>query len=151
MKKNSICVMLVFNATGESVFKRSKIQITGEGGAATEFKIDVSDTAKTNLGMANEAGTKPSSGNAAGGQPKYTKEQIEAMKAQNTKAQSQNTLISQAVNAINAKQWQEAITPLQQLIAADPNRYEFYQSLGEAQFNLGQYDEAVQNFEKGIQ
>src|SRR5438270_1457759 len=34
----------VFNATGESVFKRSKIQITGEGGAATEFKIDVSDT-----------------------------------------------------------------------------------------------------------
>ena len=142
----------LFSTTGESVFKRGKIQITGEGGAVNEYKIDISDASKTNLGMTNEVGTKPSgSGAAASGQPKYTKEQLEAMKAQNAKAQSQNALISQAVNAINAKQWQEAIPPLQQLIAADPGRYEFYQSLGEAQLNLGQYDDAVQNFEKGIQ
>ena len=140
----------VFSPTGESLFKRNKIQITGEGGAVMEFKIDVSDATKTNLGMTNEAGTKPS-GKAESGQPKYTKEQLEAMKAQNAKAQGQNALITQAVNAINAKQWQEAVAPLQQLIAADPNRYEFYQSLGEAQLNLGQYEEAVQNFEKGIQ
>src|SRR5437660_284877 len=140
----------VFSPTGESLFKRNKIQITGEGGAVMEFKIDVSDATKTNLGMTNEAGAKPS-GKTESTQPKYTKEQLEAMKAQNAKAQSQNVLITQAVNAINAKQWQEAVAPLQQLIAADPNRYEFYQSLGEAQLNLGQYEEAVQNFEKGIQ
>src|SRR5438874_8567197 len=115
----------LFSTTGESVFKRGKIQITGEGGAVNEYKIDISDASKTNLGMTNEVGTKPSGGAAAGGQPKYTKEQLDAMKAQNAKAQSQNALISQAVNAINAKQWQEAIPPLQQLIAADPGRYEF--------------------------
>src|SRR5947209_4307227 len=141
----------VFNPAGESLWKRAKIVINvNEGGEVAAFQIDVTDAGKTNLGMINEAGTKPSGGAGSTG-PKYTKEQIEAMKAQNAKAQGQNALITQALTAINAKQWQEAVAPLQQLIAADPTRYEFYQSLGDAQYNLGQYDEAVQSYDKGVQ
>jgi tetratricopeptide (TPR) repeat protein len=140
----------VFSTTGEKLVTRGKLIINNEGGGITMWAIDVSDQSKTNLGMTNEgAGTKPRTGGSTG--PTYTKEQIEAMKAQNAKAVSQNALITQAINAMNAKQWQEAVPPLQQLIAADPNRYEFYQSLGEAQFNLGQFEDSVQTFEKGIQ
>jgi tetratricopeptide (TPR) repeat protein len=73
------------------------------------------------------------------------------MKAQLERAQAQNGLINQAIDAMNAREWQKAIAPLKQLIANDPDRYEFYQSLGEAQLNLAQYDEAIQSFEKGIQ
>jgi len=138
-----------FSPTGESLWKRNKVLVTNEGGDIQNFQIDYTDTAKTNLGMANETGTKPAPGPT--GQPKMTKEQIEAIKAQNAKAQGQNALITQAITALNAKQWQEAVSPLQQLIAADPNRYEFYQSLGDAQFNLGQFEEATQTYEKGVQ
>jgi tetratricopeptide (TPR) repeat protein len=142
----------VFNPSGESVFKRGNVVINGEGGAAAILTIDISNAAATNLGMTNEVGTKPAAGGGDNkGQPKVTKEQIEAIKAQNAKAQSMNSLISQAQNAMNAKQWQEAIGPLQQMIAADPNRWEFYQALGNSQLNLAQYDQAVQTYEKGIQ
>lgn len=145
----------VFNQSGESLFKRTGVIVNGEGGAAAIMTVDISNPTATNLGMNNEVGTKPSGGGggaaAGAGQPKYTKEQIEALKAQNAKAQSMNALITQAQNAMNAKQWQEAVAPLQQMIAADPNRWEFYQALGNSQLNLNQYDEAVQTFEKGVQ
>jgi tetratricopeptide (TPR) repeat protein len=81
---------------------------------------------------------------------KFTPEQIEAMKKQREQAMAQNALITQALNAINAKHWQDAVSPLEQLIAADPSRYEFVQSLGDAYFNLGQYDKAVQSYQQGI-
>src|SRR5437660_5618203 len=91
----------VFNPAGESLWKRAKIVINvNEGGEVAAFQIDVTDAGKTNLGMINEAGTKPSGGAGSTG-PKYTKEQIEAMKAQNAKAQGQNALITQALTAIN--------------------------------------------------
>jgi tetratricopeptide (TPR) repeat protein len=144
----------VFSPSGESLFKRNGVIVNGEGGAAAIMTVDISNPTATNLGMSNEVGTKSAGGGAAAagaGQPKYTKEQIEAIKAQNAKAQNMNGLITQAQNAMNAKQWQEAVAPLQQMIAADPNRWEFYQALGNSQLNLNQYDEAVQTFEKGIQ
>jgi tetratricopeptide (TPR) repeat protein len=142
----------VFNPSGESVFKRTNVAIAGEGGNAAVLDVDISNPTGTNLGMTNEGNTKPSAGGGdAKGQPKVTKEQIEAIKTQNAKAQNMNTLISQAQNAMNAKQWQEAIAPLQQMIATDPNRWEFYQALGNSQLNLTQYDQAVQTYEKGIQ
>jgi tetratricopeptide (TPR) repeat protein len=83
--------------------------------------------------------------------PTLSKEQIEAIKKQNEKATNMNVLIQQANNAVNAKNWQQAIPPLQQLVAADPTRWEFYSALGDAQLNTGQYDRAVENYQKGIQ
>jgi tetratricopeptide (TPR) repeat protein len=61
-----------------------------------------------------------------------------------------DTLFGQAQSALNAKNWQEAKGLFEQLAAADPNRWEFYQGLGTAQMNLGQFDESVRAYEKGI-
>jgi len=93
----------------------------------------------------------PAQGASAKEPPKYTKEQIEEIKKENAKAQSMNALIKQANDAISAHNWQDAIAPLQQLIAADPNNWQYYSGLGDAQMNLGQYAQAVDTYKKGIQ
>jgi len=83
-------------------------------------------------------------------QSQLTPEQIAAMKEARAKAAKKNALITQATTAMNAKNWQEAVDPLQQLIALDPTGWEYYSSLGDAQLNLGQYDQAVQTYGNGI-
>src|SRR5690348_12926115 len=124
----------VADASGQKVYS-SKQGITGEAngqmGGMQQLDIDISQ--------------------AAGGHPKYTKEQIEAIKEQNKKAESQNALINQVNAALNAKNWEGAIPPLQQLSQQDPSRWRFTQSLGDAQLNTGQYEQAVASYEKGIQ
>jgi tetratricopeptide (TPR) repeat protein len=82
--------------------------------------------------------------------PAYTKEQLDELKKQNERAQSQNALIKQAMEAMTAKNWQAALAPLQQLIAEDPNNWQYYSALGDVQFNLGSYDQALVAYEKGI-
>lgn len=123
----------VFSPSGENLFTINKTQVSLEGGAATTLNIDITKDRKTGAG-----------------QPTYTKEQIEAIKAQNAKATSMNALIGQAQNAMNSKNWQEAIAPLQQMIEMDPKRWEFYQALGNSQINLSHYQEAVDAYEKGL-
>jgi len=91
-----------------------------------------------------QPGTSPS-------QPKATKEQIEEIKKQNAKNEAQNALIKQANDALSAQKWQDAIAPLQQLIAADPANWQYYSGLGDAQFHLGQYEQAADAYQKGIQ
>jgi tetratricopeptide (TPR) repeat protein len=124
----------VSSPSGEKLYS-VKQTITGEAngqmGGEQEMNIDIAQGAK--------------------GQPKYTKEQIEAIKAQNAKAESQNALINQAMAAMNAKNWEGAIPPLQQLTQSDPNRWQFFQALGNAQLNTGQYEPAIATYEKGIQ
>jgi tetratricopeptide (TPR) repeat protein len=82
--------------------------------------------------------------------PNYTQEQIEELKKQNERARNQNALIKQAMEAMAAKNWQAAVAPLQQLIAADPNNWQFHSAMGDVQFGLGAYDQAVAAYEKGI-
>ena len=82
--------------------------------------------------------------------PALTKEQLDELKKQNERAQSQNALIKQAMEAMTAKNWQAALAPLQQLIAEDPNNWQYYSALGDVQFNLGSYDQALAAYEKGI-
>jgi tetratricopeptide (TPR) repeat protein len=82
--------------------------------------------------------------------PQYTKEQIEELKKQNEKARGQNALIKQAMDAMTAKNWQAAVAPLQQLIAEDPNNWQYHSALGDVQFNLGSYDQALASYQKGI-
>jgi tetratricopeptide (TPR) repeat protein len=82
--------------------------------------------------------------------PQYTKEQIEELRKQNERAQHQNALIKQAMEAMTAKNWQAAVAPLQQLIADDPNNWQYHSAMGDVQFGLGAYDQAVDAYEKGI-
>jgi tetratricopeptide (TPR) repeat protein len=83
--------------------------------------------------------------------PGYTQEHIEEIKKQNERAQKQNVLIKQAMEAMSSKNWQAAVTPLQQLIADEPNNWQFHSAMGDVQFGLGAYDQAVAAYEKGIQ
>jgi tetratricopeptide (TPR) repeat protein len=70
--------------------------------------------------------------------------------SQNEKAAAINALIQQANNAMNAKNWEGAIAPLQELLTLDPAQWQFYATLGDAQLNLEEFDEAVESYEKGI-
>jgi tetratricopeptide (TPR) repeat protein len=124
----------VSSPTGEKLYK-AKRTISAEGGGEQTVDIDISQ----------------GSAGGPGGQPKMTKEQIEAAKAQNAKAEGMNALIAQAQTAIAAKNDQAAIPVLTQLTQLDPNRWQFFSALAQSHSNLGQYDEAIQNYEKGIQ
>ncbi len=48
------------------------------------------------------------------------------------------------------KNWLEEKSIYKQLIAVDPNRWDYYQGLGNAQLNLGEYQDAIRSYEKGI-
>ena len=123
----------ISSPTGEKLYK-AKRTIAAEGGGEQTVDIDVSSGA----------------GGGTPGQPKMTKEQIEAIKAQNAKAEGMNSLITQAQAAMAAKNDQAAIPVLTQLTQMDPNRWQFFSALANSHANLGQYDEAIQNYDKGI-
>lgn len=123
----------VVDASGEKLFKK-KTSVAPSGGGPVALNIDVSE------------------GKSDGSQqPTYTKEQIEAMKKQREQAINMNALIQQANAAMTAKNWQDAVAPLQQLIAMEPNNWQFYSSLGNTRLSLGQYQEAAETYQKGIQ
>lgn len=101
-------------------------------------------------GEAGTAGTGSKAGKTAEGQ-KVTKEEIEKIKAQNAKIENINALINQYQAAMKTNDWKATVEPLQGMIAADPSRWEYFQALGNSQLNLGDYDNAVQSYDKGIQ
>lgn len=123
----------IFGPGGNVLFAIDKRAVTSEDGKAEVINIDL---------------TKDRS--SGSGQPAMSQEQIEAIKAQNAKAANLNALITQYTNAANAKDWADAITALKGMIQIDPNRWDFYQALGNAQGNAGAYQEAVDAFEKGL-
>ena len=120
----------VFNATGEAVFKKA-LQITAEAGTTeNDISVDVS------------------AGGA--GQPSVSKEELEKLKGEREKALGENALIAQLNPALQAKDWATAEPILTKLIAMNPNRWDYQQALGNAQFSEGKFDEAVATFEKAI-
>jgi tetratricopeptide (TPR) repeat protein len=142
----------VFSPDGQTMAKTGK-QITDDE-TANQTVIDLSKAgpaASSSSGGAASGAGGGSNSSAPKAGTSMSQQQVEEIKAKNAKIQSENALITQAMNAMNAKQYQQALEPLQQLIAADPNRYEFYQTLGDAQLNLGQFDQAIANYQKGIQ
>jgi tetratricopeptide (TPR) repeat protein len=82
-------------------------------------------------------------------QPNYTPEQIEALKRQRDQALATNALIGQANAAMTAKDWQAAVDPLKQLIAAYPDNWVYLSALGDAELNLGRYSEALDAYANG--
>lgn len=87
--------------------------------------------------------------NLAGG--KKTKEQLELIRQENAHAAKINRLIVRYHIAVEMEAWQSAIDRIQELIALDPNRWEFYQNLGTLQANQMQYEEAAQSLAKGVE
>ncbi|HET8887906.1 MAG TPA: tetratricopeptide repeat protein, partial [Candidatus Angelobacter sp.] len=120
----------VLSATGESLYKKP-IKIVSENGS-TENDISV----------------EVSSGGVS--QPAVSKEELEKLKAEREKGLSQNALINQYNAAQQAKDWAQAAEILKKMIAAEPTRWEYQKALGDMQMNLGQYQEAVDTYEKVI-
>lgn len=148
----------VISATGDKLFHQKSTQVApGETSTSSVMKIDINETASNSgqgAGQGGQSGQGQGQGQAAGNgqpQPKYTKEQIEEIKKQNEKATNTNALIQQAMTALNAKNWQEAQTPLQQLIAIDPNNWQYQSAMGDVYLNTNQFDQAVDSYQKGIQ
>jgi tetratricopeptide (TPR) repeat protein len=120
---------VVQSASGVELFKGS-IAISGNTGEVQDLSVDVSP------GKAGVAGP--------------SKEELEKLKAEREKGLNINALISQYNAAQTAKNWQEAADILKKMITAEPNRWEYQKALGDAQLNLGQYQESADTYEKVI-
>lgn len=115
-------------AAGQKRFK-SQVRVKAEAGAEDDLSVEMTSA---------QQGTGPS------------KEELEKMKAEREKAVGENTLIAQLNPALQAKDWATAEPILTKLIAMNPNRWDYQQALGNAQFSQGKFDEAVATYEKAI-
>jgi len=118
----------ISDLSGEKLFKRT-VQVTGEGGAVQDLSVDVS---------------------SGSGGPKMSEAEVAKVKTENEKAMNQNTLIAQLNPALQAKNWAAAEPLLTQLVSMNPTNWEYLQALGNAQLNLGKFEEAVATYEKAI-
>ena len=144
----------IISPSGEKLYKQLTSVAPGQGTAEATLTIDISETkgsSSRSQGGQTSAGTSGQPGQATGQQPKYTKEQIEEIKKSNEKITSMKPLVDQAQTALNAKNWEAAVPPLQQLVTMDPSNWQYYSFLADAQMQLGQYDQAVDSYQKGIQ
>jgi tetratricopeptide (TPR) repeat protein len=126
---------------GNTVFTGKKlIGDNGDSNVSNVLNLDLSDTTR----LAPGAET-----NLAAG--KKTKEQLDLIRQENSNAAKINRLVVQFHAALDSQDWTNATSFLQQLIALDANRWEFYQNLGTIQANQQHYQEAVENFTKGVE
>ncbi|MGC2694462.1 MAG: tetratricopeptide repeat protein [Candidatus Angelobacter sp.] len=156
----------VIDADGKTVFTHDDINV-GESGDNVENVLDIDLTkgvsVKTpkgaSMGGAGGAGGRTSEfhgegpkGSTAGTKKEATisKEEMERLKAERDKGLNLNALITQYNTAAAAKNWQEASDTVQKMIIMDPNRWEYKKAMGDVQLNLGQYQEAVDTYEKTL-
>jgi tetratricopeptide (TPR) repeat protein len=78
-------------------------------------------------------------------------EAIQRTKDKSAKAIRMNELIDKANHAIQLSESRELQELTQMLIAEDPGRWQFHQWFGNAQFNLGKYDEAVKTYGEALE
>ena len=87
------------------------------------------------------------SGRLVAGENQKEADSVRRKNADNARA---SRLMEDLRHALDSSDWQRAAGILKELIASDPNRWEFWQNLGSMQNNLSQYQESVQSFEKAI-
>jgi tetratricopeptide (TPR) repeat protein len=81
---------------------------------------------------------------------KNKKEKNKEIARQNEKISEMNVLILQANAAAISEKWEDALAPLLQLTAMDPDGWEYFAELGDAQYHLGQYRDALGSYETGL-
>jgi tetratricopeptide (TPR) repeat protein len=87
---------------------------------------------------------------ASSGKPTISKERAAAINEKNKQLEAENELIAKYQTAQHDKNWPDAENILGQLIALNPNHWEYQKSLGDAQFNQGKYDDALATYKKTI-
>jgi tetratricopeptide (TPR) repeat protein len=135
-----------------------EIEITASDGSHVySGKRNIGDNTDTNsqntlnvdLSSAMNGPAGPGGTNLPSG--KKTKEQQELIRQENAHAAKINKLMVQYHTAVGLEDWLNAISLIKELIALDPNRWEFYQNLGALQSNQMQYAEAAQSFARGVE
>lgn len=114
-------------------------QVTGQPLKTNVLNVDLS-TVRPNGQMATSSGA-----------PNMSEAEVDAIRKENAQALRINQLAPELHAALDAQDWPRATGILQQLIAADPDRWEYYQNLGTIQSRTSQYEAAVQTFEKAIE
>ncbi|HEY2496183.1 MAG TPA: tetratricopeptide repeat protein [Candidatus Angelobacter sp.] len=112
---------------GDKRFK-GKVQVAGQNNGVDDLSVEMTSGAGSGV----------------------SKEEMEKLKAEREKGLNLNALITKYNAAQTAKNWQEAEDTLKQMIAVAPNRWDFQQALGNTQSNLGQYQDAINTYEKVI-
>jgi tetratricopeptide (TPR) repeat protein len=138
----------VVSADGERLLHQ-QISITpAESAHSVTLKIDVSLSKTTGLpGDPDEFGIlRPFPEPNIKNTQKHNKEVARL----NRKIEESNALILQANAAIRTQQWQQALEPLQQLTGMEPDYWGNFCQLGDVQFHLGQYQEAIGSYETAI-
>jgi tetratricopeptide (TPR) repeat protein len=78
-------------------------------------------------------------------------EAIERTKEKSAKAFHVNELIDKANRAIQTCEWREVQELTQELVAENPGGWQYHQSFGDAQLNLGKYDDAIKTYEETLE
>jgi tetratricopeptide (TPR) repeat protein len=135
-----------------------QIEITGpDGGHVYSGRKTVGDNTEAssqnvlNIDLSSVEGPVVPGGGTNLAAGKKTKEQLALIRQENANAAKINRVIVQFHTAVAIEDWPNAITLVQQLIALDANRWEFYQNLGTLQANQTHYEEAAQSFAKGVE
>jgi tetratricopeptide (TPR) repeat protein len=135
-----------------------QIEITGpDGSHVYSGKKTIGDNTEAasqnvlNVDLSSVDGPVVSGGGTNLAPGKKTKEQLELIRQENAHASKINRVMVQYHTAVGIEDWPKAISLVQQLIALDSNRWEFYQNLGTLQSNQMQYQEAAQSFAKGVE
>jgi tetratricopeptide (TPR) repeat protein len=132
----------IMSPDGTSIYSGKKTIVgNDEPSAQNVLNVDLSaveDPAATGGGTNLAAGKK-------------TKAQLELIRQENAHAAKINKLMVQYHTAVGLEDWLNAISLVKQLIALDPNRWEFYQNLGTLESNQMHYPEAAESFAKGVE
>lgn len=123
---------------------RKTIGDSNDPSSQNVLNVDLSAMEDTGLRVDPGGGTKVASG-------KKTKAQLDLIRQENARAVKINRLVDKYHAAVAVQDWVSGVPLLQQLIALDPNRWEFYQNLGTLQANLFQYQEAAQSYARGVE
>lgn len=140
--------VVVNSATGERLFSGKRNVLGVNDDQLNHIREDVNKL-EIDLSTTLPAGTV--NGESTLAQGKLNKEQLELVREENAKAAKINRLVNDLHNQLDVQDWANATETLQQLIALDPNRWEFYQNLGTIQANLSHYDQAVVTYARGIE
>jgi len=119
-------------------------------GDIADTDVEAQNVLNVDLSFVYDGPTEPGgTTNLAAG--KKTKEQQELIRQENAHAAKINKVMVQYHTAVGLEDWLNAISLVKQLIALDPNRWEFYQNLGTLQARQMQYAEAAETFAKGVE
>jgi tetratricopeptide (TPR) repeat protein len=138
----------VTSADGERLLEQ-QISITPAGVARTAtVNIDVSQSKMST--QPGDAGTYGTVRTLPEPNIKNNQKRNKAIEKQNEKISYMNALILQANAAVREQRWQDGLAPLLELTGMDPDYWEYLKELGDVQYHLARYQEAIGSYESGI-